>query len=73
MSKLATLFGGKPKIAAPTPLPEVVKRDDPEIEKARKRSLVAAKQRTGRRALILTGGSGLQDQLSGSPQSTRLG
>ncbi len=62
MSKLATLFGG-PKIPAPAPLPPVVKREDPEIEAARKRKLAAAKLTKGRRSSVLTGGAGIGDDL----------
>ena len=71
MSKIATLFGGKPKTPAPAPLPKVVKREDPEIEAARKRALVSAKLRKGRKSTILTSGRGLVDGLGTSSPEAR--
>lgn len=59
MSKLASLFGGKKK--KPLPLPPIPKRDDPEIEEARKRAAVQARVRQGRSGTVLTSGFGLPD------------
>lgn len=63
MSKLGkifgSLFGGKKK--KPLPLPPLPKREDPEIEIARKNAAVAARVRGGRSKTILTSGFGLPD------------
>jgi len=59
LSKLASLFGGKKK--RPIILPPIPKRDDPEIEKARKKAAVQARVRQGRSGTVLTSGFGVTD------------
>lgn len=59
MSFITNLFGKKKK--KPLPLPPIPKRDDPEIEKARKRAAVQARVRQGRSGTVLTSGLGLAD------------
>ena len=64
MSKLAKLFGfSKPK--APAPLPPFPTREDPAIAEARRRQISLEKRRKGRRASILTSGSGLDEDKLG--------
>ncbi len=69
-----TLFpgfgGGGPK--KPDPLPDPVKREDPEIELARKKTRLSEKRRKGRRSSILTSASGAEENL-GSIKQAGLG
>jgi len=60
VSFITNLFGGKKK-KTPLPLPPIPKRDDPEIEIARKKAAVAARVRQGRSGTILTSGFGVID------------
>jgi len=60
VSFITKLFGGKKK-KTPLPLPPIPKRDDPEIEIARKKAAVAARVRQGRSGTVLTSGFGLPD------------
>lgn len=63
MSKIAKIFGGAPKQAAPTPLAPLPTRADPEIAAAKKRQKTADKLRKGRRSSILTSSGGVDDLL----------
>lgn len=49
--------------AAPAPLPPLPDREDPAVLEAREKLRLSEKRRRGRRASILTGGSGLDDEL----------
>jgi hypothetical protein len=55
------LFGGGAPQAAPLPAP-LPERDDPAIKQARDRAKLDAATRRGRRATILTGGSGVEEE-----------
>ena len=59
MSFITNLFGKKKK--APLPLPALPTREDPELEIARKKAIVAARVRQGRRTSVLTSGGGLEE------------
>lgn len=84
-TKAATKVGQKvaekiipvPNIPPPPELPPVPTREDPEISAARERQRQADLRRRGRRATILTGGRGVEDELGvvNRPQAgaTRLG
>ena len=61
MSFITDLFGGKKK-KTPLPLPPIPTRDDPAIEKARKRAAVQERVRQGRATTVLTSGFGLADE-----------
>ena len=52
--------------------PKVPTQEDPAVEEARRRELIAAKLRKGRSSTILTGPSGLSGD-SLAPQPTLLG
>jgi len=58
-------FGGSSP-SAPAPLQPLPTREDPSIAEAREKLRLSEKQRKGRRASILTGGSGVQDEGLGS-------
>ncbi|MFN0043572.1 MAG: hypothetical protein ACKVSF_10230 [Alphaproteobacteria bacterium] len=47
-----------PSPPPPPPLPPLPSREDPAIEEARRRQLVAARRAKGRASTILTGGAG---------------
>lgn len=49
-----------PSVPPPPPPPT---REDPEVKAAREKTRLAALQRKGRRASILTGGQGVEDSL----------
>lgn len=49
--------------AAPAPLPPLPEREDPTVLEAREKLRLSEKRRKGRRASILTSGSGLEDEL----------
>jgi hypothetical protein len=48
---------------APAPLPPLPEREDPAVLEAREKLRLSEKRRKGRRASILTSGSGLDDEL----------
>lgn len=54
-------FGGGP--SAPAPIAPLPTQEDPEIAKAKKEQRSSELRRKGRRASILTSGSGVEDDL----------
>jgi type IV secretory pathway VirB10-like protein len=53
-------FGGSPP--TPAPPPPVPTREDPAVEESKKKLRMAERQRSGRRASILTGGQGVMGE-----------
>lgn len=58
-------MGGRSPPPAPAPPPPTPTRDDPAVEEARRKELLAAQKSRGRAATLLTGADGVTAQAPG--------